>query len=143
NNLDHHKGIYGILAILKCIADKYSFASVEKFSRVKVFFLHVAEAKLHLWSLHYQPDGFFNLWRELCLQIQPHFEDRMVILSQLIKFCWNTKCLLEQAVNNIVEVKNEYQEISPIYKYNPEMITHLRSIINPVILKLTKDLSFI
>lgn len=69
--LDHHKGIYGILAMLKCIADKYSFASVEKFSRVKVFFLHAAETKLHLWSLHYQPDGFFDLWRESCLQIRP------------------------------------------------------------------------
>ncbi|KAG0938477.1 hypothetical protein G6F57_006685 [Rhizopus arrhizus] len=137
--LDHHKGIYGILAMLKCIADKYSFASVEKFSRVKVFFLHAAETKLHLWSLHYQPDGFFDLWRESCLQIQPHFEDRMVFLPQLIKFCWNTKCLLEQAVNNIAECKNEHQEISSKYRYNPEMTTHLGSIINPVILKLTKE----
>lgn len=41
-NLDHHKGIYGILAMLKCIADEYSFASVAKFSQVKVFFLHAA-----------------------------------------------------------------------------------------------------
>lgn len=41
-NFDHHKGIYGILAMLKCIADDYSFASVAKFSEVKVFFLHAA-----------------------------------------------------------------------------------------------------
>ncbi|CAO3679486.1 unnamed protein product [Rhizopus stolonifer] len=137
--LDHHKGIYGILAMLKCIADKFTFASVEKFSRVKVFFLHAAETKLHLWSVRYHPDGLFDLWRESCLQIQPHFEDRVVFLPQLIKFCWNAKCLLVQAVNNIAEIKNEHQEFSSKYRYNPETNTHLTSIINHVILKLTKE----
>ncbi|KAI9485358.1 MAG: hypothetical protein EXX96DRAFT_624831 [Benjaminiella poitrasii] len=88
----------------------YYFASVEKFSRVKVFFLHAAD-----------------------------FEDRVVFLPQLIKFCWNTKCLVEQAVNNIAEVNNKHQKISSKYRYNPEMTINLRSIINPVILKLTKE----
>ena len=46
---------------------------------------------------------------------------------------------MEQAVNNIAECKNEHQEISSKYRYNPEMTTHLGSIINPVILKLTKE----
>lgn len=41
-NFDHHKGFYGILAMLKNIADEYSFASVDSFGKVKVFFLHAA-----------------------------------------------------------------------------------------------------
>lgn len=36
--LDHHKRVYGILAMFKCIADDYSFASVGKFCKVKTFF---------------------------------------------------------------------------------------------------------
>lgn len=40
--LDNHKGMFGILAMLKCIADYYSFASVESFSQIKVFFLQAA-----------------------------------------------------------------------------------------------------
>lgn len=112
-NLDHHKGIYGILAMLKCIADEYSFASVAKFSQVKVFFLHAAETKLHLWSMRYQPDGFFDLWRELCLEIKLLFEDRIIFLPQLIRFCWNTKCLLEQAVKNIIMSKMNIKQIVP------------------------------
>lgn len=35
---DHHKGVFGMLAMLKCIADEFYLASVEKFSEVKVFF---------------------------------------------------------------------------------------------------------
>ncbi|KAI7905809.1 uncharacterized protein BX663DRAFT_500982 [Cokeromyces recurvatus] len=138
-SLDHHKGVYGILAMLKCIADEYSFASVAKFSQVKVFFLHAAETKLHLWSMRYQPDGLFDLWRELCLEVKPHFEDRAIFLPQLIKFCWNTKCLLEQAVKNIIDIKKEHQENSSKFRYNPESYTQLSSIVNPVIVKLTKE----
>ena len=45
------------------------------------------DTKLHLWSVRYQPDGPFDLWRESCLQIYPYFEDKVVFLPQLIKFC--------------------------------------------------------
>ncbi|KAG1332846.1 hypothetical protein G6F62_007045 [Rhizopus arrhizus] len=40
---DHHKGVYGALAMLKCIVDDYSYASIETFTKVKVFFLHAAD----------------------------------------------------------------------------------------------------
>ncbi|KAG1054981.1 hypothetical protein G6F43_003029 [Rhizopus delemar] len=137
--LDHHKGVYGILAMLKCIADDYSFASVDKFCQVKTFFLHAADNKLHLWSVRYQADGLFDLWRESCLKIRPNFEDRVEFLPQMIKFCWNTKRLLEQAVNHLIEVKNEHQGNISKYRYNPEQFTQLSKIVNPVIMKLTKE----
>lgn len=41
-NFDHHKGMFGLLAMLKCIADEFHFASMEKFCKVKVFFLRAA-----------------------------------------------------------------------------------------------------
>lgn len=37
--LDYHKGIYGMLAMLKCITDIFSFASIEKFNAL-FFFAH-------------------------------------------------------------------------------------------------------
>jgi hypothetical protein len=41
-NFDHHKGTFGSLAILKTIADELSFASVDTFKKLKIFFLHGA-----------------------------------------------------------------------------------------------------
>ncbi|KAG1473616.1 hypothetical protein G6F56_000852 [Rhizopus delemar] len=41
-NFDYHKGIFGMLAMLKSIADDYQSASTEKFARVKIFFLNTA-----------------------------------------------------------------------------------------------------
>lgn len=48
---DHHKGMYGILAMFKCIADDFPFASVEVFSRVKVFFMQAAGIILFLSNI--------------------------------------------------------------------------------------------
>lgn len=41
-NFDHHKGVFGLLSMLKCVADDYQLGSVDTFKKVKVFFLHAA-----------------------------------------------------------------------------------------------------
>ncbi|EPB83021.1 hypothetical protein HMPREF1544_10251 [Mucor circinelloides 1006PhL] len=51
---------------------------------------------------------------------------------------YKTDGVSEQAVRNITGVKNEHQENSSKFRYNPEDYTQLSSIVNPVIIKLTK-----
>ncbi|KAG0747158.1 hypothetical protein G6F57_007947 [Rhizopus arrhizus] len=97
------------------------------------------EKKIHLWSISYCEDGLFKFWRESCLQIIPEFEDKKVHLPQLIQFCWNAKRLLEKAVSNISILKKEYQSNSNEYIYHPEKCTRLSDIVNPAIIKLTKE----
>jgi hypothetical protein len=41
-NFDHHKGTFGALAMLKSIADERSYAQIDVFVNVKVFFVHAA-----------------------------------------------------------------------------------------------------
>lgn len=41
---DHHKGMFGALAVLKHVAANLAFDSIELFEKVKVFFFH-AESK--------------------------------------------------------------------------------------------------
>lgn len=41
-NFDHHKDLFGALAMLKNIADEFPFASLATFRQCKVFFLHAA-----------------------------------------------------------------------------------------------------
>ncbi|KAI8360795.1 hypothetical protein BD560DRAFT_426009 [Blakeslea trispora] len=48
---DNHKGMYGNLAMLKCISDDFPFASVETFSCVKVFFVQAATNMLFLQDI--------------------------------------------------------------------------------------------
>lgn len=41
-NYDHHKGLFGCLAMLKTVAEEFYLGSLELFQRIKVFFIHGA-----------------------------------------------------------------------------------------------------
>ncbi|EIE76042.1 hypothetical protein RO3G_00746 [Rhizopus delemar RA 99-880] len=47
-NFDHHKGMFGTLAMIKCIADEFEYASTDQFKKIKVFFLNAAGKTLML-----------------------------------------------------------------------------------------------
>ncbi len=47
--------------------------------------------------------------------------------------------MLEKAVSNISILKKEYQSNSNEYIYHPEKCTRLSDIVNPAIIKLTKE----
>lgn len=42
HSFDHHRGIFGSLAMLKNIADEFLFGKLDTFSNIKTFFLHAA-----------------------------------------------------------------------------------------------------
>ncbi|ORE08413.1 hypothetical protein BCV72DRAFT_225173 [Rhizopus microsporus var. microsporus] len=92
-NFDHHKGMFGLLAMLKSIADEFHFAAIEKFCKVKVFLLHAAGKQLHLWSVCFQQEGIFDLWREADMTIKPDYDEKDEFIPALVKFCWMTKVI--------------------------------------------------
>ncbi|KAI9276275.1 hypothetical protein BY458DRAFT_488889 [Sporodiniella umbellata] len=131
--------MYGILAMLKCIADDFSFASDETLSQVKVFFMQAADKRLHLRSISYKEDDLFDFWREFCIEILLDCDDRTMYLPQFIPFCWSIKCLLENSVDIIYNFRKEHQVNSLNCIYNPKKYIRLGDVVNPVIIKLTKD----
>ncbi|KAG1443354.1 hypothetical protein G6F56_010698 [Rhizopus delemar] len=137
--LDHHKGVYGALAMLKCIADDYQYATLKTFVKVKVFFLHAVDTKLHFWSICYQNGGVFDLWREADIQIKPDFQDKGDFLPDLVQFCWEVKCELNESMKNIMALKKEHNSEKTKYRYSSVKPNSLSNVINPIILKLTKE----
>lgn len=47
--------------------------------------------------------------------------------------------MLEKAIKSIDKIRREHEEVTSKHRYNPELIPHLGDIINPVLLKLTKE----
>lgn len=52
-SFDHYKGMYGLLAILKTIADTYPYADLSVFKKLKVHFLHVHGERNIRWNRLY------------------------------------------------------------------------------------------
>lgn len=64
---DHHKGLFGVLAMLKNIADVFSFANMDTFTKC-----------IYLWSLRFEPSGsMFELLQENTLVIKPDIDDKL------------------------------------------------------------------
>ncbi|ORE07688.1 hypothetical protein BCV72DRAFT_241093 [Rhizopus microsporus var. microsporus] len=137
-NFDHHKGVFGTLAMLKCIADDYAFGSIVNFTKVKVFFLHAADRELHFWSVCYQKEDVFDLWRESSLLIEPDFQDKEDFVPNLIQFCWEVKVAYD-LIWDYIFLKEEHDNIKRNYRYSSKRPVLLSEIINPIILKLTQE----
>ncbi|KAI7906786.1 uncharacterized protein BX663DRAFT_466981 [Cokeromyces recurvatus] len=139
-SLDHYKGLFGALSMLKTIADTFYFASIEQFGQMKVFFTHAAEKTVYLWSLRYEHEGrVYELWLEKILHLQPEFEKRDEELLNIINFYWSMKSLLEEATDNMIRLQEEHKKKLVEYRFSTPPSEMLKTIVNPSILKLTEE----
>ncbi|KAI8334044.1 hypothetical protein BD560DRAFT_451256 [Blakeslea trispora] len=125
--------------MLKCIADDYSFASVDCFTNVKVFFLNAAGNKLYLWGLSYKKEGLFDLFLEASLSVRPNYEDKEDYLPQLVQFCLIAKSSLQKSIENILVLKQKHCEAKASCRYSVKQVVNLSDLVSPIILKLTKE----
>ncbi|GAA5802685.1 hypothetical protein HPULCUR_008159 [Helicostylum pulchrum] len=140
-NFDHHKDLFGALAMLKNIADEFPFASLATFRQCKVFFLHAAGERLYLWSLSFEPEGpIYELWLERMMLIKPDVDDKPESLPSFLKFFWGMKCNLITTTSTIAQLKKEHNDILIKNRFNPNAPSDsLSTIVNPSILKLTEE----
>ncbi|KAL9537076.1 hypothetical protein MBANPS3_012106 [Mucor bainieri] len=137
-NFDHHKGVFGSLAMLKTIADEFSLASADLFQQLKVYFVHAAGNEIHLWSVRFRKGDCYELWREDHLEIKTCFEDKVGFLPALIQFYWNMKGLLENSVDSLVALREDHLRHQVESRYSAPSST-LSNIVNPSILRLIQE----
>ncbi|ORY97066.1 hypothetical protein BCR42DRAFT_430472 [Absidia repens] len=138
-SFDHHKGVFGTVAMLKTIADYYSYATTDQFAKIKVFFIQAAGDQLHLWSLCYKENGIYDLWRETYLTIRPSFDDRADLLQELLQFFWNMKELINESIQNIAHIRQNHISNRTSSRYKKRSPPLLTEIINPPIIKLMQN----
>ncbi|EPB91546.1 hypothetical protein HMPREF1544_01677 [Mucor circinelloides 1006PhL] len=61
---DNSKGMFALLSMLKTIADQYKHASVEKLSKLKLYFVQPSGHHIRLWSMQYAKNGPYDFVRE-------------------------------------------------------------------------------
>lgn len=77
HSFDHHKGIFGSLAMLKNLADEFPFAKLDSFSTIKIFFLHAAG------KMQFFPSKF-----RLKLYLHQHFRRHIIFMVCLFQKRW-------------------------------------------------------
>lgn len=59
-NFDHHKGVYGLLPMIKWIADDYRFGSLDTFTKIKAYFIHAEGTPLCRFGKNILNDNSFS-----------------------------------------------------------------------------------
>ncbi|KAI9476597.1 MAG: hypothetical protein EXX96DRAFT_652202 [Benjaminiella poitrasii] len=118
SNFDHHKGTFGALAILKTTADEFNCAQIAIFVNVK--------------------EGIYELWREDTAVIKPLFTEHQDMLQDTIRFYWTMKSLIEEAVDNIVLLRDSHDMKKKEFRYSELSPPLLTDVANPAILALNQ-----
>ncbi|EIE90517.1 hypothetical protein RO3G_15228 [Rhizopus delemar RA 99-880] len=94
SSFDHHKDLFGVLAMLKTVADEFYLGSVSTFSKLKLFFVHASGKSLYLWSMKFVQEGpAYELWLEGAHEINTSFEEKVEQLPKAITFFWMMKAM--------------------------------------------------
>lgn len=72
---DHHKGMFGVVAMLKAIADHYPYASIESFENVKVLFLN-ATGMYYAYVFRDEKANFLYIDRQTFAPLEPFVQEK-------------------------------------------------------------------
>ncbi|CAO3638030.1 unnamed protein product [Cunninghamella blakesleeana] len=105
---DHIKAGFGMLAMLNNLAHKYKFGSFDIFSSIRLFFIHVKDKRLRLWSFEMASSGIYIMNMIDHVNLPSEKETCEHDLRHLIKLLWTFKHLLFHTTKCINDLKNSH-----------------------------------
>ncbi|KAI8143394.1 hypothetical protein BJV82DRAFT_514846 [Fennellomyces sp. T-0311] len=136
---DHHKAMFALLAMVKALADKYPMAYFENIAAIKVFFLHVYDDKMRLWSMSTPRKDVYIMRREFSVHVPICIEERDPHVVKYLKAFWSLKDLLKKSGESIMKMQQAHKHAARIYRYKKYPRDLLSDIVNPAIVKLTES----
>ncbi|CEI89117.1 hypothetical protein RMCBS344292_03486 [Rhizopus microsporus] len=135
---DHHKAVYGVLGMLKTIADTYRYATFDTFQRLKVFFLQTREKIMELWSIKAEQKNSYILYREAMMFVSVDVNDKNNMLEDSFTFLNTMKDMLMETADILSQIIEEHESFTQSASADETQApTHsLKEIIDPPIFKI-------
>ncbi|KAG2233989.1 hypothetical protein INT48_006481 [Thamnidium elegans] len=107
---DHVKAGFGALAILQEIGHIFCFGSLETFSSILVYFVHVMGDKIRLWSLELVSAGVCVMDLIHTATIPTEVDDE-VNLRELVRLLWTFRHGLELTMEKVNQLFREHKAV--------------------------------
>ncbi|CEG69431.1 hypothetical protein RMATCC62417_05508 [Rhizopus microsporus] len=135
---DHHKAVYGVLGMLKTIADTYRYATFDTFQRLKVFFLQTREKIMELWSIKAEQKNSYILYREAMMFVSVDVNDKNNMLEDSFTFLNTMKDMLMETADILSQIIEEHESLTQSASADETQApTHsLKEIVDPPIFKI-------
>ncbi|KAG2217796.1 hypothetical protein INT45_001121, partial [Circinella minor] len=134
SSFDHYKAMFGMLAMLRTLAQKYSKGSFDTFRKLKVHFLHGHGDAVRHWSMSVQAPGVFVMNKEQRVEVPVNFFEKNASLIPFLEFYSTVAGACAETVETMGLLRAEH--VSALRKTTKT--GNLTSIVNPVIIRLNE-----
>ncbi|KAL9556500.1 hypothetical protein PS6_002330 [Mucor atramentarius] len=144
-NFDFHKALFGLLSCIATIAQSYSYATLETFSKLKLYFVQTKGSSIQLWYLRHLQDNTYVIARETKLKLSNDKERYADTVLDCLQFAGLFKNRLNNTMGIINELISEHNKMSIMRRTRRNASTEsppqqlLSAIIKPTIIKLTES----
>lgn len=134
---DHVKAGYGLVAMLNQIVYQYKYASFEIFTAIRLYFVHVKNTKLRLWSFEMASPGIYILNLVDSQTLPDSFATSELALESLCIELWNLKEMLDSTILNIQLLAKSDAENQRAFNRKRRGTPNLKPTLLPDALKIT------
>ncbi|CEP16520.1 hypothetical protein [Parasitella parasitica] len=125
-SFDHHKAMFGLLAMLRTIASLYKYGSFETFSRLKLYFVHTHDRAIRHWTMSTPVPGVYVMNKEQRVGVIDEFRKQKNNTVHFVTFTL-TLAVLEKADKNAFEtlansidiIQYNIASLTPLISSNP------------------------
>lgn len=136
-SFDNIKGMFALLAMMKAVADKFSYASVQLFQRLKLYFIQASDEYIRLWSIQYVSNGTYRFNREDKVAIMEDKSQVQQVLIPLLDFFYFVKTSLDETSSLLDQLNHQDEENKCLSPNSNSQQTLLSDIICPKVFRLT------
>lgn len=109
-SFDNIKGMFALFAMMKTVADRFDYASVELFKKLKLYFVQASDEYLRLWSIQYISNGTYKFNGEdkiVVVEDRSHVEQ---MLPSLLDFFYLVKTSLAKTCGLLQQLKHQHEQ---------------------------------
>lgn len=130
-SFDHHKAMFGKLAMIQTVAHLCEKASFNTFAKLKIHFLHAHGNSIRHWSMSTRAPGIYIMTNEQRVNVPVSFSGKDIMIPPFICFF---KTLAIACGETLSVLKESKQEHKTILRSKGQWSQKLSSIINPTII---------
>ncbi|KAG0171798.1 hypothetical protein DFQ28_004777 [Apophysomyces sp. BC1034] len=109
-SFDHYKAVFGMLAMLKTLAQQFSQATFGTFSKVKVHFVHAHGTAFRYWSMSTPAKGVYVMVKEQRVVVPVEFHNKDLTLQPFVTFHKSLGMACMDSLEELKALKNEHKE---------------------------------
>ncbi|KAG0183409.1 hypothetical protein DFQ28_001645 [Apophysomyces sp. BC1034] len=138
-SFDHFKGMFGLLSMLKTVADEFPLADYDIFKQLKLHFIHAHGTGIRHWTMSVPSANVYIMYKEQRVDISREFSQKSSTLLPFMLFHLDLGMALENTIQIIEKLKESHEQAIRVSRFtNERNLPSLQSFVDPIIVRLSE-----